>query len=651
MSTKQQYNYALPIGYKLQGGENVYVIEEVLGKGGFGITYKVKARISYKKMHADAHFALKEFFPSQCWRDEDNATLMVPPTQQDELAIGIKEFTNEARRLQQVSEKNPNIVKVDEVFEANDTAYYVLEYLDGGDLRKMVKKNGGPLSERQMLDVMLPIGRALQCLHENKILHLDIKPDNIMMSLENDTPAPKLIDFGLATHYATDGTPTSQRPLQGYTEGYAPFEQYSPITSFDPRIDIYAFSATCLYLLTGKDPVKATTLIQQPAGYVRSLIPTTVSDRVASAIVSGMGSFSKDRPQSMTAMLALLTEETPVNRNQEKDPPKSSPKPKPGETVNLHPRNDAPKPARERAVKAGLSGSTSKPSLLKRKMPIIALTVILAVVMIAGVVVISKRCSSSDKSGIINNPAEQTFTVDGVSFTMVAVEGGAFTMGATSEQGSDAEDNEKPAHSVTLSTYYIGQTEVTQALWEAVMGENPSWFNGYGNSKYGSNHSENYGTNLNRPVERVSWDDCQEFIRKLNAKTGKNFRLPTEAEWEYAARGGNKSKGYKYSGSNTIGDVAWYYENSGNKTHDIATKRANELGIYDMSGNVWEWCSDWYGDYSSASQTNPTGPASGSFRVCRGGGWNVDAWFCRVSLRDGDSADSRCNDLGFRLAL
>ena len=249
------------------------------------------------------------------------------------------------------------------------------------------------------------------------------------------------------------------------------------------------------------------------------------------------------------------------------------------------------------------------------------------------------------------SPGNQTFTVGGLSFTMVYVEGGTFTMGATSEQGSDAYSDEKPAHSVTLSSYYIGQTEVTQELWEAVMGENPSWFNGYGNSKYDSSHSENYGTNLNRPVEYVSWDDCQEFIRKLNQKTGKNFRLPTEAEWEYAARGGNRSQGYKYSGSNNIGDVAWYDGDSGSVTHDVATRRANELGIYDMSGNVYEWCSDWYGDYSSSSQTNPQGPASGSNRVYRGGSWGRLAGCCRVSDRLSWSPDRRDCTLGLRLAL
>lgn len=227
----------------------------------------------------------------------------------------------------------------------------------------------------------------------------------------------------------------------------------------------------------------------------------------------------------------------------------------------------------------------------------------------------------------------QTFTVNGVQFTMVAVEGGTFTMGATSEQGSDALDFEKPAHQVTLSNYYIGQTEVTQSLWKAVMGSNPS----------------NYkGDNL--PVEQVSWDECQVFIQKLNQLTGKQFRLPTEAEWEYAARGGRKSRGYKYAGGNDIGLVAWYKGNSGNETHPVATKQANELGIYDMSGNVWEWCSDWYGDYQSSSQSDPQGPSSGFFRVSRGGSYYCNAGICRVSYRCNCAPVGRYCDLGLRLS-
>ena len=245
----------------------------------------------------------------------------------------------------------------------------------------------------------------------------------------------------------------------------------------------------------------------------------------------------------------------------------------------------------------------------------------------------------------LNPPVTETFTVNGVTFKMVAVEGGTFTMGATAEQGSDAGDDENPAHQVTLSGYAIGETEVTQALWVAVMGSNPSYFTG----------------NLQRPVERVSWNDCQAFISRLNDLTGKNFRLPTEAEWEYAARGGNKSQGYKYAGSNDINTVTWYWDNipsqssgtDGYGTQPVATKAHNELGLYDMSGNVREWCQDWYSSsyYSNSPTVNPTGPTSGSDRVFRGGSWIDYAWCCRVSNRSSIFPSGADAFLGLRLAL
>ena len=241
--------------------------------------------------------------------------------------------------------------------------------------------------------------------------------------------------------------------------------------------------------------------------------------------------------------------------------------------------------------------------------------------------------SNSSSSGY--NSEIETFTVHGVAFKMVRVVGGTFQIGATSEQGSDADSDEKPVHSVTLPDYYIGQTEVTQELWEAVMGSNPSYFTG----------------DNRRPVEKVSWDDCQEFIEKLNRLTGKNFRLPTEAEWEYAARGGNKSRGYKYSGSDNPDIVAWYSDISRGKTHPVAQKQANELGLYDMSGNVWEWCKDWYGGYSSNSQNNPIGASTGSYRVVRGGSWFNIARHVRVSNRGNCTPGHRDDDGGLRLAL
>ncbi|MDD6784288.1 MAG: formylglycine-generating enzyme family protein [Prevotellaceae bacterium] len=215
------------------------------------------------------------------------------------------------------------------------------------------------------------------------------------------------------------------------------------------------------------------------------------------------------------------------------------------------------------------------------------------------------------------NPNAKKFVANGVEFYMIPVEGGTFTMGATPEQEKPYSD-EKPAHQVTLSSYYIGETEVTQALWTAVMGNNPSRF-----------------TDPTKPVEQVSWNDCQNFIIKLNSLTGQKFRLPTEAEWEYAARGGNKSMGYQYSGSNNLDDVAWYDKNSFNTTQSVKTKRPNELGIYDMSGNVWEWCQDRYDKkyYKKSPKENPMGPNTGSLRVLRGGGWNCSANDSRSASR------------------
>lgn len=183
-----------------------------------------------------------------------------------------------------------------------------------------------------------------------------------------------------------------------------------------------------------------------------------------------------------------------------------------------------------------------------------------------------------------------TYNVNSVQFNMVYVKGGTFWMGATDEQAGDNQSNETPVNRVHLSSYFIGQTEVTQALWLEVMGANPSRFLG----------------NLQRPVEQVSWNDCQTFLARLNELTGKNFRLLTEAEWEFAARGGNKSLGYKYAGSDTIWNVAWYSDNAYPQPYPVATKAPNELGLYDMSGNVCEWCQDWFDSYTSEEKTNPT---------------------------------------------
>ncbi len=239
-----------------------------------------------------------------------------------------------------------------------------------------------------------------------------------------------------------------------------------------------------------------------------------------------------------------------------------------------------------------------------------------------------------------------TETAFGINMRMVYVEGGTFTMGCTGEQGSDCEDDESPNRQTTVSSYYIGMLEVTQSQWEKVMGTSIY------QQQSKADASKTYGTGADYPMYYVSWEEAKEFCTRLSRQTGRNYTLPTEAEWEYAARGGKKNEGTKYSGGWSVGDVAWYDGNSGSSTHPCGTKRPNALGIYDMSGNVWEWCEDWYGSkYLQYDNNNPKGASSGSCRVLRGGSWSYGARNCRVSDRINSAPGNRNDDDGFRVVL
>jgi formylglycine-generating enzyme required for sulfatase activity len=256
----------------------------------------------------------------------------------------------------------------------------------------------------------------------------------------------------------------------------------------------------------------------------------------------------------------------------------------------------------------------------------------------AGKVVVDDPKQPHVVSALLRREGEDRLvTVGSVTFTMIPVKGGTFQMGATKEQTGEARKDEKPVHTVTLDNFQIGETEVSQALWREVMGSNPSTYKGN-----------------DLPVTNITWEDCQEFIKKLNERTGKQFRLPTEAEWEFAARGGTASKGYMFSGSDEVRSVAWHNRDSNRDRHNgpyaIKSKDPNELGIYDMSGNVNEWCQDWFGDYTADPQTNPQGPATGKEHVYRGGSWWYYGMSCRVSRRNSGVKDVR-GVIGLRLAM
>ena len=255
--------------------------------------------------------------------------------------------------------------------------------------------------------------------------------------------------------------------------------------------------------------------------------------------------------------------------------------------------------------------------------------------------------STANRPVTTNNPGNDlNFKVGNVTFKMIFVKGGTFQMGSYS-----GVDNEKPVHSVTVSDFYMGEFEVTQSLWQEVMGTTVYQQRDKANTSWSM-----YGVGANYPMYYVNHIEAEEFCGRLNQRfrgqlpAGYSFALPTEAEWEYAARGGNKTNAYTYAGSNYLSDVGWYTDNSSGSSHAVGMKRANELGLYDMSGNVWEWCADWYGSYGSSSQTNPRGPASGSARVLRGGSWIGSASYCRAANRSINCPGYRYDD-GFRLAL
>lgn len=562
----------------LQGGK--YTIISILGQGGFGITYLgVQSGL-------DRKVAIKEFFIREMCERDDSTNHVTLGTEGSRETVDMyrQKFLKEARSIAQLN--HPNIVRIIDVFEENGTAYYVMEYAEGGSLKDKVKEKGS-LSEAVATRYIIQVAEALDYIHQRNMNHLDVKPGNIMLNEKDET---LLIDFGLSKQYdASSGRQTSSTPV-GISEGYAPMEQYKKggVSVFSPETDIYALGATFFNLLTGLTPPSASDVYEDGIP-VKELESKGVSRKAISMICQAMAGHKKDRLKSAQAFINALSKSNKAKA-------KTNVKDKDTTVIAV----------------------PEKHGFKKRKMRMWVGIVIMAVAVIwIGFELISDY---NDNYITVHGKRykqlpQKTITVNGVSFDMIWVEAGTFMMG--SDTGEII--NMKPVHKVTLTkNYYIGKTEVTQALWEAVMGENhiPSKYKG-----------------AYKPIYDITWNDCVSFLSKLNTLTGLNFRLPTEAEWEYAARGGNRSCNYNYSGSDDIDEVAWDYRNPESTVYVVATKKPNELGIYDMTGNVGELCSDWYDEnyYRQSPQIDPTGPSNGEYHVVRGNVLYIDDGFSMAS--------------------
>ncbi|MDG4598033.1 MAG: bifunctional serine/threonine-protein kinase/formylglycine-generating enzyme family protein [Candidatus Contendobacter sp.] len=637
-----------------------YVIGEKLGQGGFGITY----RGFDLKLHMKV--AVKEYYPSDfVGRSTDRKTVMLNAREHEELfGYGLKTFLKEARTLAQI--KHPRVVRVLNYFEMHGTAYLVMDYLEGEDLATYLKRQpDGRLSWRSAVNLLLPVLDGLRKVHEAGFMHRDLKPGNLYWTDDGLV----LLDFGSARQVASPHS----RSLLIFSAGYAPYEQYleGHLNRQGPWTDVYGAAATLYFMLTARRLPSApdrrdSSRLRQPdlLKPAREWVPD-VPEALDAVLGRALAVEPEQRLQSMEEFkweleMVLAAAEKPVA---EQPPPRPRVAPKlavkPPPEPPLKPRavsQPSAQPNRRALVItvtvaiAGLAWggwwmfmSSSaplvdtpppvvvaplepvKPPVVEPLPPLVVTPPELPKPSVVVTPPVAEPAPIAQSAPLPTIPTQPV-----IEPKMVRITGGRFQMGSPAlEIGRDSDERQ---HWVSVQDFEIGQYEVTQKQWQTVMGNNPSYFENCADC----------------PVEKVSWNDVQDYLRQLNQQTGKTYRLPTEAEWEYACRGGKV--GEVYCGGDDVNRLAWYDENSDSKTHSTGKKAANGYGLYDMSGNVWEWiCSSYDEKYGGAEvkcvQKDATGPLA-----LRGGSWyNRPAWV-RSADRAWDTPTYRNDDVGFRLA-
>ena len=638
-----------------------YILGRVLGHGGFAITY-----LGYDRS-LGTRVAIKEYFPAEFATRAADGCAVIPyaGNRQTLFQLGKEKFIAEARLLATL--RNPNIIGIRQFVEDCNTAYFVMEYLEGQDLRHYVEKMGGQLSWAEVKELLWPLLGALEELHLKQCFHRDIKPDNIYITTQLQ---PILLDFGAARQQVTGATTNL---LAFLTPGFAPAEQYSINGIQGPWTDIYALAATMYYATTGQvPPVPQDRVLGDVELIPPSQLGVDISSEDEAWLLKGLEVKWSSRPENVAEWRRLLDAQkqrfihtvelsgdelkkememaflrsailprlmsrflTPVSEreiheaatfvglkkeqvdeligrallmtgSERRDPDLKPPK-------QVAPKIENP---REKVSRPDISSWSTKPasSQVQEKTP-------------------SKQQKSQAK--IKDTSALPPHIRNSLGMEFVLIKPFEINGDDVQYQFFNMGTQQRPYRVKISQPYYLQTTQITQGQWRVVMGHNPAHFQG-----------DDW-----QPIENISWDDISPFLQRLNMLNEGCYRLPTEAEWEFACRAGTEGLYAFGNDEGLLAQYAWYDATANGRTHAVGMKKSNHWGLYDMHGNVWEWVADRFAVFPEGEHTDPRGPDRGNSRVMRGGSWNLGPNYCKTVSRNYEQASYKANNLGLRLLL